>query len=117
MQDKSEQVNNLVSKCMVAAAAYGSFIGKDARKTNKQFGVIKKCYLQLRAMESLISLTPLLSNDDESVRLWAAAHLLFIDPEKAQITLRELEQKSGLLAFSAMMTLGEWEKGSLNFDY
>lgn len=114
--EKTLIVQKLVLKYRKAAVAYGIFSGKDSKKTNIQAGIIRNCYLALKAADSLDSLVSLLKDETESVRLCAGAHLLFVCPVEAEETLLEMEKKNDLLGFDAMMTLREWRKGNLSFD-
>lgn len=51
------------------------------------------------------------------VRGWAAAHSLAWSPTVAHATLQALAESDGLYAFTAKMTLKEFDAGRLSFDY
>jgi hypothetical protein len=100
-----------------AAFEYGQYLGKNSSKTNQWFDKIAESYNALKQVDSLKSLTKLLNDEDDSVRLWSASHLLFVEPDLAEKTLNDLKNNSDFLGFSAKITHQEWEKGRLNFDY
>jgi len=73
--------------------------------------------LQLKELGKTNKLTRLLNSENENVRLWAATHLLPTNEFEAKKVLQELALKPGFNAFSAEMTLKEWEKGNLKLAY
>ncbi|UJR80150.1 DUF2019 domain-containing protein [Sandaracinus amylolyticus] len=60
-----------------------------------------------------VELVDLLVDEDLGVRLWAATHLLPIEPSRAEPTLEELCREPGLLGFDARKVLEEWRAGRL----
>jgi hypothetical protein len=84
---------------------------------NKYAKKIINCYLQLRELGKISELSSLLNSENENVRLWAATHTLRTNEAEAKRILHDLAGKSGLNAFSAEMTLSEWEKGNLKLTY
>lgn len=59
----------------------------------------------------------LMNDPDPHVRCWAAAHGLEWDEEAAVSALQALKESGGPCSFDAEMTLREFKKGSLSFDY
>ena len=90
---------------------------RNSKLANKYAKKIINCYLQLKELGEVIALSKLLESDNENVRLWAATHTLCTNEAKAKRVLQELAVKPGFNAFSAEMTLREWEKGSLKLGY
>lgn len=87
----------------------------DPEAGNDAHDQLAAIHRELRAEHRLSSLLPLLNAPDDGVRLWAASHLLFEAPERAEPVLRALETGSGILGFNAQMTLMAWRSGSLAF--
>ena len=85
--------------------------------TNKYAKKIINCYLQLKEMGKTNELSKLLKSEYENVRLWAATHTLKTNEVEAKQVLHELAAKPGLNAFSAEMTLRQWENGNLKLTY
>jgi hypothetical protein len=71
--------------------------------------------LRHRGAESQRALLPLLTDDDASVRLWAASHALEFSPRAAEHALQSLIEVGNLLSFCAQITLEEWRQGRLKF--
>ena len=84
---------------------------------NKYAKKIINCYLQLKELGKTNELSRLLNSENENVCLWAATHALPTNEAEAKQVLQQLAVKSGLNAFSAEMTLSEWEKGNLKLTY
>ena len=58
-------------------------------------------------------LTDLLSHENDSVRCWAATHLLKLDEQRARWVLQRLTKAKWPLGFTARIVLEEWRKGTL----
>jgi Domain of unknown function (DUF2019) len=84
---------------------------------NKYAKKIINCYLQLKELGKTNELSKLLKSENENVRVWAATHTLPTNEVEAKQVLHELAAKPGLNAFSAEMTLRQWEKGNLKLTY
>jgi hypothetical protein len=54
---------------------------------------------------------------EDSVKAWAATHLLGVNESLAKKVLQQISTQSSLLGFDAQMTLSEWEKGNLKLSY
>jgi hypothetical protein len=59
----------------------------------------------------------LMADEVPHVRLWAAAHCLTWANDRARPVLIELVLGRGPRSFDAKMTLEEFDKGTLSFDY
>jgi len=59
----------------------------------------------------------LLADPKEEVRVWIAAHLLSKGDSAAREVLKKLAVGAGLRAFSASMTLEEYERGTLRSPF
>ena len=57
-----------------------------------------------------MELVALLGDADPSVRCWAAADVLELEPEKATAVLRRLIAEGGFEGFSARILLEQWQK-------
>jgi hypothetical protein len=86
--------------------------------------VVNKCakkiinaYLKLKELGKISALEKLIYSENETVRSWAATHLLKVNEPLAKKTLQEIAIKSDISGFDAQMTLSEWEKGNLKLNY
>jgi hypothetical protein len=90
----------------------------DPDGANRAHDQLHHTYKLLRQThEGRQALVSLMDDPDPGVRMWAAAHSLQWETEKAKAVLQELIQVGGLLGFEAEMTLKEYAKGRLSFDY
>ena len=87
----------------------------NSKMGNRQYNIIKSCYLALKKLDQLDNMVGLLEHENPYVRLWAASYMLPIAPIKSEGALKELSTLKGKpVAFSAQMTLQEWRKGTLS---
>ena len=109
-------IERLLEDYAAAAVKHGESTEKgNSRVANKSYRLI------VRALRKLDGASPqgrrvlrhLYSHVDSSVRLWAASHLLGVDPEGAVAILEEVSKGPGILAFDAEMVLKEWRAGRL----
>ena len=86
-------------------------------EANRQYHELHSVYAELRRRgpREIRRLAPLLSDPHAGVRLWAATHLLEVDPAGSESVLRELAKQGDLIGFSAETTLDQWRKGNLSF--
>ncbi|WP_019555679.1 DUF2019 domain-containing protein [Propionispira raffinosivorans] len=91
----------------------------DSKTYNKQQRVIQKIRkeLKLNSEYGLEKLVPFFEHSNRFVRLETAISLVPIQPDRSKAVLLELSNTRGLTAFNAKMTLSEWEKGNLKFDF
>ncbi len=72
-------------------------------------------FRKLRDSEKLVELTKLLENESKNVRLWVSTHLLIFDEDLAKSSLDTISKGNSMAAFSAKITLQEWDKGNLMY--
>lgn len=72
---------------------------------NRSYHVMKTVCDTLQVSYGLDALLILLNHEDKSVRLWAAAHTLRIDPVKALAIIKALRSEPGHIGFNAQMLL------------
>src|SRR4051812_45451301 len=88
----------------------------DHKKANEGYSKLNAAYKIIKSEDpELNSLKELLNDEDSSVKSWAAAHLLLVDPKIAEPVLEEIAKEKGLVAFSAEMTLEQWRNNKLKF--
>ena len=87
----------------------------DYKTANKNYDVIQKAVVYLRANDGLAELKNLLANNETSVKVWAATFLLKHYEKDAIAVLEDIAQKSiPQHSFDARMVLQEWRNGRLN---
>jgi hypothetical protein len=91
----------------------------DSEKQKQAADKIHTCYKTLRETEQgRAGIIGLMSDPSPHVRAWAAAHSLQWTPETAQGVLEALRAENVFpYSFDAEMTLEEYRKGRLSFDY
>ncbi len=98
--------------------AIGTSDISNPEKANRYQSQMHDCYKILRETDAgHDAIIALMDDVEPSVRCWAAAHSLKWKPECACKVLRALRDSGGPYSFTAEMTLKEFEKGKLNFDY
>lgn len=113
-------LEKILEEYLDACKKNGEYLDKgDSKTANKQFQILTKIRSDLISNEEygLTKLLPYLEHSSEYVRLHTASILLPITPAEAKNVLLELSNKRGNVGFTAKMTLGEWEKGNLKFDF
>jgi len=100
-------------------AAEGTDDLADAKTQNQAAHRIHACYKTLRETnEGREAIIALMSDANPHVRTWAAAHSLQWKPEQAKKVLEALRDENTFpYSFDAEMTLEEYRKGRLSFDY
>lgn len=110
--------NTLISQFEKAALDYDSLRKSGtAKQMNKQFDLMYKIAGELSKIGKLIELRNILSSDKESVRYFAASMILASFPDEAEAVLTEIAKSKGFYSFNAKVTLQEWHKGNIKFDY
>lgn len=90
----------------------------DPKRANKSHDMMHIYFKRLRQTEAgRAAITGLLNDHSPHVRCWAAAHSLAWATDRAIAALTALREAKGPCSFDAEMTLGEFEKGRLNFEY
>jgi Domain of unknown function (DUF2019) len=93
----------------------------DPKGSNRQHDRLIKAIRQIRKQgdQGKDFLLGLLQHENESVKLWAACHLLTIDEKRAVETLKKIAAKASAwqLQTDAEMTISEWRAGRLDPDW
>jgi len=90
----------------------------DPKVANKWQRKMHASYKQLRELpDGRVAIVSCLDDPSPHVRCWAGAHCLEWVPLKAKLTLEDLRNSNGPCAFTAEITLEEFQKGTLSFDY
>lgn len=88
---------------------------------NRQFDKLRKLAKLIYDAGKINNLKELLTHENINVRCYAAVYLLPVDTEIAEAELEKLAQlkglKVGIVAGIADVTLKEWRKGNIKFDY
>jgi hypothetical protein len=116
MLDK-ESVTRILAEYRQAAVVTDDLA--DTEKQNQAAHRIHACYKALRETEEgRAGIIALMSDPSPHVRAWAAAHSLQWMPDAAQEVLEALRDENVFpYSFDAEMTLEEYRKGRLSFDY
>lgn len=92
-----------------------------SQQTNRQFEEMKKLAKAIYDAGEIERLKELIMHENIDVRYYAAAYLLPVDAKLAETELEKISQcygkTLGTTAFNAEMTLKEWRKGNIKFDY
>lgn len=113
---RASNLEDLLVEYRTAAAKAGS--AKTALVANRAASRVAKIFKEIhrRGPESVIALTSLLGDEDESVRCWAASHMLVAAPEAALPTLESLAEGAPFaIRTAAAATLHQWRNGQLRF--
>ena len=107
----------LIAEYRQAALASDELV--DVPRQNQSADTVHACYKLLRATEEgRIAIVELMSDPSPHVRAWAAAHSLAWSPAIAKKVLEALRDEDVFpYSFDAQLTLKEFEKGTLSFDY
>ncbi len=116
VMDRGTEVKEVAERYRRAAEEAGDL--SDPREQNAWADEVHHCYKLLRATEEgRAAIMVLMSDPSPHVRVWAAAHSLAWDPERARSVLEKLRDSKGPEAFTARWTLRQYEKGKLSFEY
>lgn len=90
----------------------------DYQVGNQQADQLAKVYsaLKSKGTAAVALLGSLLQDEDDSVACWAATHLLPYQEPQAIATLTRVAATSGIVGFTASITLQEWQAGRLKPD-
>ena len=108
-------ITDLAAAYRQLAEATGAPDPRAANAAHDQMHLVYKVLRQTE--EGRRAILDLTADGSPNVRGWAAAHSLAWWPEVARRTLEALVASDGLCAFSAKMTLREFDAGRLSFDY
>ncbi len=88
----------------------------DPRAAKKYYKIMDSLFRKLRDSGLLVELVKFLNHENDEVRLWVSTHLLVYNESIAKKSLEKIANSElGLTAFSAEMTLQEWNKGNLTY--
>lgn len=112
-------VHNEISDLIAAYLGFAEGTSDpDPRVANRSHDRLHKIYKRLRESNAgRQAITALVSHQNLHVRCWAAAHSLQWAPTIAREELEALKESKGPCSFDAEITLREFDKGSLSFDY
>ncbi|MEP4194035.1 MAG: hypothetical protein ABJL99_00185 [Aliishimia sp.] len=110
-------IETLLSDYRASAIAHGNAtIEGNARKTNRTYGRLHETLNKIPNSNDDSALLDLFNDTEVWVQLWAAAHSLEIDADKAIAKLKSLaDAEISLISMSARYTIKEWENGNLSF--
>ena len=112
------EINELISQFEQAAVKYDNLrISGTAKEMNSQFDIMLIIVGKLSKLEKLNELKSSLFNDNEAVRFFASSMILGKFPNEAEPILLTIANSKGFYAFNAKITLKEWRKGNLKFEY
>ncbi|WP_127115980.1 DUF2019 domain-containing protein [Shimia sediminis] len=108
-------MNPNIAKYREWAAMHGNYTRSgDAKKTNHSHDELQKVLADLIAENADRLLFALFKDDDTSVQLWAAAHTLELDENRAINKLQDLSDLNvPLVSMSARYTIKGWKAGGL----
>ena len=110
-------IDELLATYRAAAAKHGRATQTGAyREANKAYRELIRCATRLRqkGADAQAGWTKLLDDDDDSVRVWAASHILEFAPDDAARVLRSIANGNpGPDGLNAEMVLREWKAGRL----
>ena len=94
------------------------FNAKTSVTANKYFQKLKDISIEMVNLNNILELRNLYNHENIAVRCNAAFALLPFDAVEAEKVLEELAiQRGDFVYLEARMTLQEWRKGNLKFDY
>lgn len=111
--------NKIVEEYIEAAISYGIYIeAGNSKKANVNADKMHEIRMKAKKAENYERyFFPLLNHENDYVKLYTAYFLLQSFPENSSVIIEKLSKKKGLLGFEAKMTLEEWNKENLNFDW
>lgn len=112
------EANELLSQFEKAAVKYDLLrLNGTAKQMNAQFDLMTRIIGELAQLNKLDVLKSILTNDSEAVRFFVSSMILGAFPAEAETVLIDIANSKGFYAFNAKITLKEWRKGNLKFDY
>ncbi|MGG5578833.1 DUF2019 domain-containing protein [Myroides sp. C15-4] len=106
---------NIKTKFLIETIEWGKAIAVgDKKKANKLHKKIQDLYNKAKELNHTNVFSELLSEPDESVRLWAATFTLNLFPDLAERTLEDLSELTSITGLSAETTLDLWRQGMLD---
>ena len=106
--------NKLIKEYIESAIMHGEATLKgDFDVANKAHDSILKIYNELKKDNQLQVLKGLLKNENPSVRVWSATHLLAESEAEALETLEDVTKEDSIIGFDSKMVIKEWKAGRL----
>ena len=111
-----DDVQDLLARYRAAASGTTD---ENSEQQNDSADRVHAYYKSLReTLEGREGIIGLMSDPTPQVRLWAASHSLAWSPDCARRVLEALRDSAEFpTSFTAEMTLAEFDKGALGFDY
>jgi len=111
--------DNLVEEYIALSVKYGELQVKgDYKKFNKIAERLSQIRQILRVKDNFVELfKPLLNHENDYVRMNTAYALLPFLSSEAEKVLEDISTRPRTLGFEAKMTLQEWRKGNLKFNW
>ena len=107
-------MNKLIEEYARVAIQLGTATEEgDSEATNLAYDQLDELFRNIVAEGLRLELLQLLDHRQPAVRSKTAFHTLAVSPERAEAVLAAVSKESGLVGFSAGMTLEEWRKGDL----
>ena len=115
MDDSGKQITRYRQEALLHGQATAT---GDYRAGNQHHNQLAKVYSKLKSSgtAAVALLGSLLQDEDDSVACWAATHLLPYQEPQAIATLTRVDAASGIVGFTAAITLQEWQAGRLKLD-
>lgn len=113
---KNKPVETLLSLYRESAYTHGqATLSGDYKVANKAADSIDAIFREIRNRDVIKSFfSPLLSDENVSVRLWASSHILPFFHEDAEKVLTDISiSEKSIFRLDAEMTLKQWKKGEL----
>lgn len=109
--------NNLITRYRNAAIAHGEGTRSgDSVKTNRAYDELVVLLKKITETDNDELLFSLYDDDDITVQVWAAAHTLEVNEEKALTKLQIIMNAAiPLASMGARYTIQEWKSGELTF--
>ena len=115
----TESIKKVIERYRQGAIMHSDF--SNTKKANKGADQVHACYNILRETEEGRQvIIAMMDDSDPGVRGWAAVHSLQWVPQRARAVLEALSQSKDIpwqTSFDAEMTLKEYDKGNLKFDW
>ncbi len=85
----------------------------DYKTGNKNYKELIKAVNYLKAQNEILLLSKFFDHSSVGVRIWAATYMLPIKEDEATKVLENIAKEDNFHAFTAKLTLQEWQKGNL----
>lgn len=113
-------IEELIHQYAENAALHGKYTenGEGSRKINIAHHNIVAAYKKIKEIDpDLRILLPLLNEDNSSIRVWSATHLLNSHESLALEVLEKESKGQGIISLEAEMVIKGWKSGNLKFNF